>query len=219
MTENCKSQQEDQFRIGIHLLPGTTLSRQNQPQVPPWIVKVKRDITPYFDFISQERHGNPKILSQKLKTRSDMHAPVFWLKTLWVKPNSSDFPFLSERGMLMNWQSLNYIGICQQVPNCLTDPLSKLAVSVNVSASSKPVLRTFRFSGIQLWGLAQSSTETSHVKNGVVFPADSAPVLSLLYLSFLTKNNKLPPLSLANKLFLGPVPDELKNLTIRIITI
>jgi hypothetical protein len=28
------------------------------------------------------------------------------------------------------------------------------------------------------------------------------------------KNNKLPPLSLANKLFLGRVPDELKNLTV-----
>ncbi|KAJ6448159.1 hypothetical protein C8R45DRAFT_850467, partial [Mycena sanguinolenta] len=26
------------------------------------------------------------------------------------------------------------------------------------------------------------------------------------------KNNKVPPLSLANKLFLGPIPDELKDL-------
>jgi hypothetical protein len=41
MTENCKSQQEDQFRIGIHLLPGdnpqqaestssTTLDRESE---------------------------------------------------------------------------------------------------------------------------------------------------------------------------------------------
>jgi hypothetical protein len=28
------------------------------------------------------------------------------------------------------------------------------------------------------------------------------------------KNGKLPPLSLANKTFLGPVPEELKNLTV-----
>jgi hypothetical protein len=28
------------------------------------------------------------------------------------------------------------------------------------------------------------------------------------------KNNQLPPLFLANRNFLGPVPDELKNLTV-----
>ncbi|KAJ7801331.1 hypothetical protein B0H14DRAFT_2386514, partial [Mycena olivaceomarginata] len=39
--------------------------------------------------------------------------------------------------------------------------------------------------------------------------------LSLCYVCYLSlKNNKLPPLSLANKLFLSRVPDELKNLTV-----
>jgi hypothetical protein len=51
--------------------------------------------------------------------------------------------------------------------------------------------------------------------DGVVFPSDSALVLSLYSICHSSqKNNKLPPLSLANKLFLGPVPDELKNLTV-----
>ncbi|KAJ7498267.1 hypothetical protein B0H11DRAFT_1714959 [Mycena galericulata] len=50
---------------------------------------------------------------------------------------------------------------------------------------------------------------------GVSFPSGSPPVLSLCSVCHSSlKNNKLPPLSLANKLFLGPVPDELKNLTV-----
>ncbi|KAJ7195344.1 hypothetical protein GGX14DRAFT_306530, partial [Mycena pura] len=49
----------------------------------------------------------------------------------------------------------------------------------------------------------------------ISFTPEGPPVLSLcsVYHSLL-RNDKLPPLSLANKLFLGRVPDELKNLTV-----
>jgi hypothetical protein len=51
--------------------------------------------------------------------------------------------------------------------------------------------------------------------DGVTFPPDSAPVLLLCsFCHSSLKNNKPPPLSLANKVFLSPVPDELKNLTV-----
>jgi hypothetical protein len=52
--------------------------------------------------------------------------------------------------------------------------------------------------------------------DGVSFASDgSPPLLSLCSVCHSSlKNNKLPPLSLASKLFLGPVPDELKDLTV-----
>jgi hypothetical protein len=50
--------------------------------------------------------------------------------------------------------------------------------------------------------------------DGISLPSNGPPTLSLCYVYYsLLKNNKLPPLSLANKLFLGRVPDKLKNLT------
>jgi hypothetical protein len=51
--------------------------------------------------------------------------------------------------------------------------------------------------------------------DGVSFPDGGQPVLSLCTeCQSLLKKGKLPPLSLANKTFLGPVPEELKNLTV-----
>ncbi|KAJ7916048.1 hypothetical protein B0H13DRAFT_1564820, partial [Mycena leptocephala] len=53
-------------------------------------------------------------------------------------------------------------------------------------------------------------------RDGVSFPSDGGQlVLSLCAeCQSLLKKGKLPPLSLANKTFLGPVPEELKNLTV-----
>ncbi|KAJ7330809.1 hypothetical protein DFH08DRAFT_814896 [Mycena albidolilacea] len=52
--------------------------------------------------------------------------------------------------------------------------------------------------------------------DGVSFASDgSPPLLSLCSVCHSSlKNSKVPPLSLASKLFLGPVPDELKDLTV-----
>lgn len=51
--------------------------------------------------------------------------------------------------------------------------------------------------------------------DGVSYPHDGPPILSLCSVCHSSlKNDKVPPLSLANKFFLGPVPDELKNLTV-----
>jgi hypothetical protein len=52
--------------------------------------------------------------------------------------------------------------------------------------------------------------------DGVSYSTDSgSPILSLCSVcNSSLKNNKIPPLSLANKTFLGPVPEELKNLTV-----
>lgn len=52
--------------------------------------------------------------------------------------------------------------------------------------------------------------------DGVSFPSDgSPPLLSLCSVCHSSlKNNKLSPLTRANKLFLGPVSDELKDLTV-----
>ncbi|KAJ7939765.1 hypothetical protein B0H13DRAFT_1850536 [Mycena leptocephala] len=52
--------------------------------------------------------------------------------------------------------------------------------------------------------------------DGVAFPSTGGPpVLSLCSPCHSSlKKKKLPPLSLANKTFLGPVPEELKNLTV-----
>ncbi|KAJ7936270.1 hypothetical protein B0H13DRAFT_1547406, partial [Mycena leptocephala] len=52
--------------------------------------------------------------------------------------------------------------------------------------------------------------------DGVSFPSDcKPPSLSLCTTCHSSlKNNKIPPLSLANKTFLGPVPNELKDLTV-----
>ena len=52
--------------------------------------------------------------------------------------------------------------------------------------------------------------------DGVLIPPNGgSPILSLCSVCHSSlKNNKLPPLCLANKLFLGPVPEELKNLTV-----
>jgi hypothetical protein len=52
--------------------------------------------------------------------------------------------------------------------------------------------------------------------DGVSFPSDGAPlILSICTVCHSSlKNNKLPPLSLANKLFLGSVPEEFRNLTV-----
>ncbi|KAJ7307886.1 hypothetical protein DFH08DRAFT_823969 [Mycena albidolilacea] len=53
--------------------------------------------------------------------------------------------------------------------------------------------------------------------DGVSFASDGS-LLSLCSVCHSSlKNNKLPPLSLASKLYLGPVPDELKDLTGHII--
>jgi hypothetical protein len=52
--------------------------------------------------------------------------------------------------------------------------------------------------------------------DGVAFPSTGGPpvlfLCSLCHSSL--KKKKLPPLSLANRTFLGPVPEELKNLTV-----
>jgi hypothetical protein len=52
--------------------------------------------------------------------------------------------------------------------------------------------------------------------DGVSFPSDGgSPTLSLCKSCHSSlKNNKIPPLSLTNKTFLGPVPQELKDLTV-----
>jgi hypothetical protein len=51
--------------------------------------------------------------------------------------------------------------------------------------------------------------------DGVSFPDSGGPTLSLCTTCHsCLKRNKLPPLSLANRNFLGPVPEELKNLTV-----
>ncbi|KAJ7847499.1 hypothetical protein B0H14DRAFT_2583586 [Mycena olivaceomarginata] len=51
--------------------------------------------------------------------------------------------------------------------------------------------------------------------DGVLFPDSGAPTLSLCTTCHsCLKHNKLPPLSLANRNFLGPVLEELKNLTV-----
>ncbi|KAJ7804543.1 hypothetical protein B0H14DRAFT_2612245 [Mycena olivaceomarginata] len=51
--------------------------------------------------------------------------------------------------------------------------------------------------------------------DGVSFPDTGAPTLSLCTTCHsCLKHNKLPPLSLANRNFLDPVPEELKNLTV-----
>ncbi|KAF8157746.1 hypothetical protein K438DRAFT_1620612, partial [Mycena galopus ATCC 62051] len=53
-------------------------------------------------------------------------------------------------------------------------------------------------------------------RDGVSFPSDGGdPVLSLCSeCQSSLRKGKLPPLSLANKTFLGPVPEELKDLTV-----
>ncbi|KAJ7205792.1 hypothetical protein GGX14DRAFT_397490 [Mycena pura] len=52
--------------------------------------------------------------------------------------------------------------------------------------------------------------------DGVSFPPSGGiPTLSLCTSCYSSlKNKKMPPLSLANKNFLGPVPEELKDLTV-----